>query len=220
MLKSNKSPLFTTSLVDQVYEYLIDEIVSNKLSYGDNLNIKEISEKLGISTMPVREAIKRLEYDRIVEVKPRSSCQIRTPDNKEISKIYEVREGLEKMAIEFFLTNFDKLKLDKLIEITKNMEPVSKIRDTRKRELRAMELDYNFHSELCQLSDNEYLIHYHRQLCLHLNMATIHAKSYSSLKDTFFESHRRILESLQTKSTVAIEHLNEHFNNVWVLIKD
>ena len=91
MQKSKASPIFTTSLVDQVYEYLLDQIVSNKLSYGDNLNIKEISEKLGISTMPVREAIKRLEYDRVVEVKPRSSCQIRTPDKEEISKNWVVK---------------------------------------------------------------------------------------------------------------------------------
>jgi GntR family transcriptional regulator, rspAB operon transcriptional repressor len=219
MQKSKASPIFTTSLVDQVYEYLLDQIVSNKLSYGDNLNIKEISEKLGISTMPVREAIKRLEYDRVVEVKPRSSCQIRTPDKEEISKIYEVREGLEKMAVELFLSNFDKSKLHKLIEITKKMEAVNNIKDSKKRAQAAMELDYNFHFELCQLSENDYLIHYHRQLCLHLNMSAVHAKSYTSLKDAYFESHHKVLKSLQTQSIKAIKYLDEHFNNVWVFFK-
>jgi DNA-binding GntR family transcriptional regulator len=219
MAKLKDSSIFTTSLVDQVYEYLLDQIISNKLSYGDNLNIKEISEKLGISTMPVREAIKRLEYDRVVEVKPRSSCQIRTPDKEEISKIYEVREGLEKMAVEFFLNNFDQTKLNKLMEITNKMETVSNLKDPKKRAETAMELDYNFHSELCQLSENDYLIHYHRQLCLHLNMSAIHAKSYASLKNAYFESHHKVLESLQTQSMDAIKHLDEHFKNVWVFIK-
>ena len=111
MRNETKSPLFTQSLVDQVYEYLLEQIITNKLSYGDNLNIKDLSEKLGISTMPVREAIKRLEYDKIVDVKPRSSCQIRVPEHEEIVQLYEVREGLEKMAIELFLTRFDKTKL-------------------------------------------------------------------------------------------------------------
>lgn len=135
------------------------------------MNIKKISEKLGISTMPVREAIKRLEYDRVVEVKPRSSCQIRTPDKKEITKIYEVREGLEKMAVESFLANFNESKLDKLKEITVKMGTVSNLKDPKKRVQAAMELDYNLHSELCKLPENDYLIHYHRQLCLHLNMS-------------------------------------------------
>ena len=220
MSKSKDSPIFTTSLVDQVYEHLLDQIVSSKLTYGDNLNIKEISEKLGISTMPVREAIKRLEYDRVVEVKPRSSCQIRTPDKEEISKIYEVREGLEKMAVEFFLSNFDESKLDKLQAITEKMAAVGSLKDPKKRAQAAMELDYSFHSELCKLSDNEYLIHYHRQLCLHLNMSAVHAKSYESLKDAaYFESHHNVVKSLETKSNKAIENLDEHFNNVWVYIK-
>ena len=87
MVKKNKTPIFTKSLVDQVYEHLLDQIISNKLYYGDNLSIKDISEEFGISTMPVREAIKRLEYDRVVEIKPRSSCHIRTPDATEIAQI-------------------------------------------------------------------------------------------------------------------------------------
>lgn len=219
MRKPKKSPIFTTSLVDQVYEYLLDQIISNKLTYGDNLNIKELSEKLEISTMPVREAIKRLEYDRIVDVKPRSSCQIRTPDKNEITAIYEVREGLEKMAVQFFLADFELSRLGKLTEITAKMDSVSKIRNSEKQAQTAMELDYSFHSELCLLSGNEYLIQYHRQLCLHLNMSAIHAKSYSYLKDTYFESHLKIIDSLKSQSNEAIEHLDEHFNNVWAYIK-
>jgi DNA-binding GntR family transcriptional regulator len=219
MAKPKKTPMFTKSLVDQVYEHLLDQIISNKLYYGDNLNIKDISEELGISTMPVREAIKRLEYDKIVEVKPRSSCLIRTPDEAEIAQIYEVREGLEKLAVDLFLSHYDASRLKAIHKITQEMESVSSISNDVARSRKAMELDYAFHAELCHLSDNDYIIHYHRQLCLHLNMAAVHAKSFATLKEEYFHSHFEILKCLESRSSDAIKKLDTHFNNVWAILK-
>jgi DNA-binding GntR family transcriptional regulator len=219
MSKKKTPPIFTTSLVDQVYEYLLEKIIMNELSYGDNLNIKDLSETLGISTMPVREAIKRLEYDRVVEIKPRSSCQIRVPDKQEIVSIYELREGLELFAIKKFLLNFDPSRIKELETITGKMKQVNRIQDKVKRANEAMELDQRFHSELCKLADNEYLTHYHRQLSIHLNMAAIHAKSYQQLEDKYFQSHMAIVERLRDQSKDALTRLEEHFNNVWAVLE-
>ena len=81
-----------------------------------------------------------------------------------------------------------------------------------------MEIDYKFHEELSKLSSNDYLILYHRQLCLRLNMAAVHKETYSSLKDEFLISHKTILECLETQSPNAIEYLGTHFKNVWTFI--
>ncbi|TFG58566.1 MAG: GntR family transcriptional regulator [Spirochaetales bacterium] len=213
-----KSHIITTSLVDQVYEYLLDKIISNKISYGDTLNIKTLSETLGISTMPVREAIKRLEFERVVEVKPRSSCQIRLPDKTEIRSIYELRELLELFAIQKFLKNFDPSRLARLGDITLRMKAISDIKNEINGALEAMDLDLQFHSELCTLADNDYVCYYHRLLSLHLNMAAIHAKSYDQLKSKHFQSHFVILKNLEQKSDKALTALEEHFNNVWALL--
>ena len=216
--KPDSPRIFTRSLVDQVYEYLLEKIVSNELSYGDNLNIKTISETLKISTMPVREAIKRLEYDKVVEVKPRSSCQIRIPDKREILSIYELREMLELFTLQKYLANPKPERLKTLESITEKMNAVTGIADPQKRAHEAMELDYRFHRELCKLSDNEYVCHYHRQLSLHLNMAAIHAKSYHQLEDKYFQSHSIILKHLKQQSDKALKSIEEHFNNVYALL--
>ena len=218
MNKMKDTPLFTVSLVDQVYEYLLDKIITNEISYGDNLNIKELSKTLGISTMPVREAIKRLEYDRVVEVKPRSKCQIRIPDKSEIKDIYELREELELFAIKKFLKSGSPDQVKSLEEITDRMKNTITIQSAEKRAQEAMILDYEFHAELCKLADNEYVNYYHRQLSLHLNMALIHGKSYHQLKDKYFTSHLKIVKALKKKSPEAISSMEEHFNNVWSLL--
>jgi GntR family transcriptional regulator, rspAB operon transcriptional repressor len=218
MARTKKPSIQTSSLVDQVYEYLLEKIIFNELSYGDRLSIKELSEALGISTMPVRDAIKRLEYDRVVEVKPRSSCSIRVPDKKETTAVYELREALELFAIRKFLDNFDPSRLTALEQITKKMKQVSSIRNPENRAKEAMRLDQQFHTELCRLGDNEYLCYYHRQLSLHFNMAAIHAKSYHQLEDKHFKSHSDIVSRLKANSPEAMESLIRHFDNVWNVI--
>lgn len=218
MSKLKKQPIFTTSLVDQVYEYLLEKIISNELSYGDNLNIKDLSETLGISTMPVREAIKRLEYDRVVEVKPRSSCQIRVPDKEEIVSIYELREALELFAIQKFLHNFDPAKLKNIEAIIEKMKTIKDINSPERQTQEAMDLDRQFHKELCFLGENEYLCLYHRQLTLHLNMAAIHAKSYQQLEDKWVQSHVDIINHLKSRSKKALSSLEQHFDNVWAVL--
>ncbi len=218
MNKASDTPLFTASLVDQVYEYLLEKIVTNEISYGDNLNIKELSKTLGISTMPVREAIKRLEYDRVVEVKPRSKCQIRIPEKTEIKNIYELREELELFAVKKFLKTGDPEKIKPLEEITDRMKNTINIKSAEERAHEAMILDYEFHAALCKLAENEYVNHYHRQLSLHLNMALIHGKSYHQLEDKYFTSHLKIVKALKKKSPEAISSSEEHFNNVWSLL--
>lgn len=218
MNKTKDTTLYTASLVDQVYEYLLDKIIKNEISYGDNLNIKDLSKILGISTMPVREAIKRLEYDRVVEVKPRSKCQIRIPDKSEIRDIYELREELELLAIKKFLKSGTSEKIKPLEEITDRMKNIINIKSAEKRAHEAMILDYEFHAELCKLADNDYLNYYHRQLSLHLNMASIHAKSYHQLEDKHYSSHLKIVKALKKKSPEAVSSMEEHFNNVWSLL--
>jgi len=70
------------SLAEQVYIYLCNSISNGKLKYGDTINTKRLAEELQISMMPVREALKRLEMEGVVEIRPRSMCLLRTPTKR------------------------------------------------------------------------------------------------------------------------------------------
>ncbi len=59
------------SLSRMVYDHLVDQIIRGRISYGDTLNIKAIAREFGVSPMPIRDAIKRLEAENIVAVRPR-----------------------------------------------------------------------------------------------------------------------------------------------------
>jgi DNA-binding GntR family transcriptional regulator len=199
-----------------VYGYLLKKIIEGELKYGDVLNIKKLSEELAVSTMPVREALKRLEYEKIVEIKPRSSCQIRIPSKIEIREIYELREVLELYAIRKFRDQHDASRLVRIREITDLMKTVEQEPDEESRVKKAIILDRQFHAEICRLADNRQLNSVYDQLNLHLNMTMIHEKTYIPLRDVYYQSHAEILRCLEKKTNG--EELDacvrKHFDNV------
>lgn len=211
-----ETPIDTRSLVDKVYEYLLKKIIEGELKYGDALNIKKLSDELAVSTMPVREALKRLEYEKIVEIKPRSSCQIRVPSKREIREIYELREVLELYSIRKFREQYDSAKLARIRDITEQMELVEKEPEDEVKIKKAVYLDREFHTEICKLADNSQLNAFYYQLNLHLNMTMIHEKTYIPLQKVYYPSHAEILRCLENGANgdELFECVKKHFDNV------
>ena len=80
------------------YERLFDEIRLGILRPGARLTETEIAERLAISRTPVREAIRRLEADGLVDHQPRTGAVVRSLDYPEIMELYEMRTVLEATA--------------------------------------------------------------------------------------------------------------------------
>jgi len=214
-MKEEKSHIIdTSSLVDKVYEYLLNQIISGTVKYGDIINLKKLAETLNVSTMPVREAIKRLEFEQIVEIKPRSNCQVKMPSRTMIMEVYELREILETYAVTKSSGNIDKNKLKVLKGIVSDMKNLDKESDMNAKEKIAIELDRRFHSEICSLANNEFLNNFYRQLSLHVNMTLIHEKTFHKLEKQYPESHAEIVEYLEKNPKQAITMLKKHFDNV------
>ncbi|MEI6873867.1 MAG: GntR family transcriptional regulator [Spirochaetota bacterium] len=208
----------TRSLVDRVYEYLLTQIVTGEFKYGDVVSIKKVAELLKISTMPVREALKRLEFERIVEIRPRSSCRILRPSRKLIREVYELREVIELFAATSGKGRNDPARHSRLNSIVEEMRKLDGVGDMAKREKQAIALDRTFHSELCALADNDFMNDFNRQLNLHVNMTLIHERTYHKLEKQWAESHAEIVHALERDPGSVPEVLRRHFENVLELL--
>ena len=82
------------SIADQVYEKLEREILSGKYPRGELLSEQRLSAELGVSRTPVREAIRRLEQDYILEDSPRGVVVVGI-SREEMLEMYEIRLQLE-----------------------------------------------------------------------------------------------------------------------------
>ena len=211
-------PIDTSSLVDRVYEYLLDQIVSGVIKYGESISIKNIAAALNVSTMPVREAVKRLEYDQVLTVRPRSSCRVRVPSPRMIDEVYELREVLELYAVRKSAGRVEPEALARLHRIVDRMYALSRSGDESLQEKEAAELDREFHFELCALAKNDFLNHFYRQLSLHANMTLIHEKTYHLLQGDWPDVHAHILDCLEKDPDTALEALQHHFSNVTNLL--
>jgi DNA-binding GntR family transcriptional regulator len=212
------APIDTSSLVDRVYEYILEQIVTGTIKYGDSISIKDIAGQLNVSTMPVREAVKRLEFEQVVSIKPRSSCRVRTPSRKMVMEVYELREVLELFAVQKSSGKVGPEALGRLREIVETMRGLSEEQDVAAREKRAIALDREFHAELCRLAGNDFLNAYHRQLSLHVNMTLIHEKTYHTLEQQWPEIHAEILHCIEAEPARAADVLHRHFTNVTDLL--
>jgi len=207
------SGIDTRSLTDKVYDYLLEQIIAGGIKYGEVIGIRAIAEKLAISTMPVREAVKRLAFEQIVEIKPRSNCQVKVPSRRMIAEVYEAREMLEMHALTRYIGELKPGKLDELWAIVEEMRALERERDEAAREKKAVDLDQRFHAAVCRLADNEFIDQFYRQLALHVNMTLIHQKTYEKLKKQHYESHAEILRCLQKDPPAALAMLRKHFRD-------
>src|SRR6056297_4194240 len=110
------------SLSAEVYTYLESELVSGKLKYGDTLNIKQLAQHLGVSTIPIRDALKRLEHEGVVVIQPRSSCYVAEPSQKDVLDAFELREMIEMHAIRSIYRTIGEDELSGLEDTVQQMQ--------------------------------------------------------------------------------------------------
>lgn len=86
-------------LGDRVYKLIRDQIVTGSIEPGTRLRVDAIAQQLGISSTPVRDALNRLEKDGLISKHPYQGATVRVFKESEISDLYELRAGLECLAV-------------------------------------------------------------------------------------------------------------------------
>jgi DNA-binding GntR family transcriptional regulator len=90
------------SLADAAYVAVREEILRGQLRPGTALSRRRLAQELGMSVLPVTDALRRLEADGLVESRPRAGTRVRIPSAKDIRDLYELREALESQSARLF----------------------------------------------------------------------------------------------------------------------
>jgi DNA-binding GntR family transcriptional regulator len=86
------------ALVDAIAQAIQADVLSGSIASGTKLRQEALATRFGVSRTPIREALRKLEAARVIEVIPRRGALIRTPTTKEIRDAYLVRSELEGLA--------------------------------------------------------------------------------------------------------------------------
>lgn len=90
----------SASLGEQIEDALKEEILLGKLKPGQRLSLDELAKQWGVSSMPVRDAVKRLEISGFLKVAPRRGVFVSQFDKNRFRNILDIRIALEKLGIE------------------------------------------------------------------------------------------------------------------------
>jgi DNA-binding GntR family transcriptional regulator len=86
------------TIADEVFDHIVDDILSGSLKPGDRLSERELVARFGASRTPVREAIKRLRERGFVSIERKGAARIREMNRDEIEQLYALRLRLERAA--------------------------------------------------------------------------------------------------------------------------
>jgi DNA-binding GntR family transcriptional regulator len=186
-----------------VYEALRHDILNGKLKPGEKIVISNLAKAFGLSGIPVREAIKKLESEGLLQVTPHLGTTVSRFDGKEFVEIGIIRGEMEALATRLaapYLSEVDISFLEKKIE-----EMESAMKEKHYRVLSSLNQD--FHLRIYKAAPYPYLY----KLIVDLWEKSNRAQSVFILSPeravVSIREHKQILEALRRKDGVLAERL-------------
>jgi len=112
----------SASTTGRILSSLRAEILSGAIGPGERLRQEDIAERLGGSRLPVREALRTLAAEGLVEIEPNKGARVPVLDRDEVQTLYRMRERLEPLALSTSLPRLTTKDLDAVEAIQVRIE--------------------------------------------------------------------------------------------------
>lgn len=196
-----------SNLAIDVSSILRESITNGDFPPGMHLVEIPMAQKLGISRGPLREALRILETDGLIESFPGRGSFVTQVSERNIREVYFLRCLLETEAVKLAIKNGTQEDIKKLDEILKAMFAAAIKEDTKEVTL----LDFQFHTQIWTMAD-------HTLLKEILEGFNTQIKRYVAVQTTLYEDltegisdHKNILEALHNHDEkTAIELIHKH----------
>ena len=196
-LPASTPPLGMTrslSLADQAADVIVTGIYAGALKPGARLNEKELARQLKISRVPLREALKILEAQGIVESIPRKGSHIALFGEERTRQIVEARIALERIAVTAAAPRYkaDPSLAANLDHLIARMETAAAWLDW----IAISKADLEFHREICRVSGNEIIGKLWESLARHVFIVFGHEKRRPEDAADLGDQHCRLRDLL------------------------
>lgn len=195
------------TLTDKVYESLREDILSNRLPPGQPLQEASIARALGVSRGPVREALRKLASEGLVNLEPRRGASVSSLTKEEFLDAYRVREALEVLAIQLATPRLEQNDLSRLMELQREMRAAAEQEDVE----RFFRTNTEFHTLFVDKSGNLMLQDMFYPLMDQMRRYRLRSMNLRGGLMRSCDEHDAILEAVASKDAErAAELLREH----------
>ncbi|MCG8484060.1 MAG: GntR family transcriptional regulator [Clostridia bacterium] len=142
-------------LKQKAYFYIKEKIITGEYEPGQDISEEELQNEMNISRTPVREALMRLETERLISIFPRKGIFVSSITQKMIKNVFQIRKMIEPQVIRIVGKNISKEWLNEIKDkFNATFEDLSKDETADY----YVNLDKEFHSYLINACDNQYLV--------------------------------------------------------------
>lgn len=190
-----------TTYKDQVIGYVYECILDGRRLPGDQVKEALLARELGISRAPVREALKELTVNGIIDYRPQVGSFIALLPPHQIRDVYTTRGVLEGYALMSSRDRFSPGEIDELHALVARMRAEAELGNRK----RVVEVGDDFHSLLISKNGNSQLAEYMERLRLKLHVLFCRYWSELYTPAEIGDRHQRIVTSLLSGDPAAIE---------------
>jgi len=205
------------SLRNKVFKYIKTQIIKGQYNPGESLVESKLAEELGVSRTPIREAIRLLELEGLVETTPNKGAVVLGISPKDVEDIYAIRQLVEGLAARWAaerMTPGDKKELQKVLDL---MEFYAHRQDLDE----LANLDNKFHQIIFEASGSKILNLTLSNLHQYVQLARLESLKVPDRIEQTLTEHRCIVESfLEGNPEKAEQALTRHVRQAYTNYKN
>jgi len=203
---------------DQILEKLKAQILSNVLAPGTIVTENELAQMFGTSRTPIREAIRHLQSEGLIEVVPKRGMLISRINPDELEKINELREIIHCHAISKGILNVTQAELKRIGKIIARAEELLK---EKANAAKLAPLSIQFHQCILKMAGNDLFLTVDQYLGTQIKRYMVDLFSFEEGAHTSWRHHREVLEAIkQQDAKLACQKMQEHIRWGTSFIRD
>lgn len=190
---------FINPVSDEVYRYLIDMILAMDIHPGDKFPEASMAQKFNISRTPIREAIRDLASEGIIEISPNKAAKVMEYDKKRIRDVGLTRTALDRLAVKLAIYYGSRVDYRELRKYAEECYRAA----MNQNEAARIEADIDFHWALANIGQNQELIEMERTLLIKLEFLQAANSIRAEDPAVQYASHIAIVEALEIGDMAA-----------------
>lgn len=199
------------SLGSQIFSKIREDILTGVYQQGAELKEASLGAKLGVSRTSVREALRQLELEGLVEIIPNRGARVTGISEKDIKDIYLMRSRLEGLAARLAAENIGEEELAEMEEI----QILSEFHLEHSKKDQVVNMDGRFHEIMYHASGSRMLEHVLTDFHHYAKMARSTSMKVKNRAEESVLEHKAILEAIRNRDVDQAEKLaGEHIRHV------
>lgn len=195
------------SLVEIIFRQLEGMILSGKIQPAERINESKLSNLLGVSRAPIREALRLLASNGILEIRANRGMFVRDLQIKEVEELYDIRAALDVLAGERAAERIDEEHIRVLTKWIQEMAVYVEANNTDA----YYRANIAFHAAIVEISGNTNLLSIYEGVCKQMSLFRRISLSLPGQLRLSLQRHKKIIKAIKSKdSAKAAKVMKNH----------